>query len=130
MNYPPLDIEAALNGEPVVYLSYTGEKKAYIHQMRAADQLFIEYEKGDAVCVDGFYTSKNIDSVVLGMWAEPVVFEHWELISPEIEIIEKVTANVWTFHTKSNSFNHVYGKNFVYGFFPDCPNGTVIRRPE
>ena len=127
MTYPPFSLEKALAGEPVVYLSATGEKKAYIHQMLTANQLFIEYERGGEIDIIGPYTSRYIGSVVLGMWQEPVKFDHWDLIAGCIVEIRKVTVSAWF----ANSDDDLeYDLPLASSLFPDCPVGTIIKRPD
>ena len=133
MTYPPLNLEKALAGEPVVYLSATGEKKAYIHQMIAANQLFIEYMRGSEIDVTGPYESRNIGSVVLGMWQETPKFKfnYWDFIDKNIVLIEKESDpdefSIWR-AKDGNGFE--FDLPLASWMLPGCPVGTIIKRPD
>ena len=128
MNYPELDLEAALNGAPVIMLIEPhNEQVGHLYKShQAKDTWIFENTKGECW--------PEIEHLLIEktrMYVKPVVFEYWDLLSEQY--FELAKSGEGTFYARSTVFGKVdilHERQFKKGFFPDCPVGTVIHRPQ
>ena len=124
MTYPPFDLEKALAGEPIAYHHVSSAKKAYLYKSHVKDnRMLIELYEGGRL----YQCMYACESHILGMWQEPVKFDHWDLIAGCIVEIRKFTVSAWL----ANSDDDLeYDLPLEGSLFPDCPVGTIIKRPD
>lgn len=99
------DIKKALAGEPVVLRN--GEK-AYVRHMeqdvKTVHPLSGYTYKGAALNWNesGLYYGPTSDSVadIVGMWVEPIVFKHWNLLREDIRYLAKDANGRWFGYTR------------------------------
>lgn len=141
----PFDLEKALNGEPVVLRS--GEK-AYVRHFET--ELKTNYPLiGYAGLVVGWTGEgcflRGRDSIldIVGMWSEPLIFEHWDLLHPELKWIAKDLDGSWyAYPEKPERFQIGWSGEWgskgsspldalAYHLFPECDwKESLIERPE
>ena len=134
MTYPPLDLEKALNGAPVAMIwGAYNVQKVYLHKSKNPTTEFpylIEVEEsGRVVLCEEDTIKKNAR-----MWEKSVVFKHWDIIKSDyISMIKKNDDDgfyFFEFETREGLTTSLHPYSFKQDFFPDCPTGTVIKRPE
>lgn len=128
MTYPELDLIAALDGAPVAWIAeLMSVEKVWLHHSKIDDNKFyIEFDRKPMVA-----TTRNEVARNARMWVEPVVFEHWDLIDERLTKLEKSSLATWYFwFNDAGKGKSIQQDTFIDGFFPDCPIGTVIKRPE
>ena len=137
MNYPPFNLEKALQGEPVAFpLDETIVVKGYLHASLLKEELYIvECDKTIHSWYNSFdvshWTKSGISRFALGMWVEPVTFEYWYLLPDDTVKIKQHDVDRWSLFNKyGEQFATIVGNSVVRSFFPDCPVGTVIERPR
>ena len=131
MNYPELDLEAALNGALViVFIEPNCEEIGFIHRSKSNECFFIFENKNRRslflIMADDLFNKVR-------MYVKPAVFKNWHLIADRFTTLTKGKYHVgmnWRFETKDGVGYRVDEDFFVPGFFPDCPFGTVIHRPQ
>lgn len=145
------DLERALKGEPVVLRDGT---KAYIRhhetELDAADSLIGYKVRGGAVDAlqwtesGRYYWDEEVSSLdIVGMWVEPLVFEHWDLLNEDIKYLAKDGDGRWFGYSRKPSkdeegwgiVQRVGGFYSLVGLnpdlFPECPWGhSLIERPK
>ena len=123
MTYPPFDLEKALAGEPIAFcVRGFATKKAWLHKGFSGKNVdIIEVEDGSIL------RFSPTSHTIYGMWQEPVKFDHWDLIAGYIVEIRKFTVSAWL----ANSDDDLeYDLPLEGSLFPDCPVGTIIKRPD
>ena len=127
MTYPPFDLEKALAGEPIAFCVLGNcVKKAWLHKgFRAEDIDIIEVEDGS------FFIFSPTHHTIYGMWKEAIEFEHWNLLDDSVSFIEKEPRqdglSIWCAKDGNGSEFDLPLANWM---FPDCPVGTIIKRPD
>ena len=147
----PFDLERALKGEPVVLRDGT---KAYIRhretQIKTNYPLigYIADGKTEGNIMswteDGrcFWYQEDSLSNIAGMWVEPLVFEHWDLLNKDIKYLAKDSNGRWYGYRGKPSkeidywFDYSSAKYYSLealesSLFPECDwESSLIERPE
>ena len=144
------DLKKALKGEPVVLRNGT---KAYIRHCEtrfAVSRPLIGYRlsRGTVVFIQwtecGLYSWSKGESEhdIVGMWVEPLVFEHWDLLHEDIKYLVKDDNERWYAHSgkpsKDEEERNAPRYDGCYSvaalnptIFPDCDwENSLIERPE
>lgn len=146
----PFDLERALKGEPVVLRNGT---KAYIRHYE--EELDTSYPLMGCIVGEGkivfeqwseggrLYGDKGESEYdIVGMWVEPLVFEHWSLLSEDIKYLAKDGDGRWFGYRgkPSREADHWFNHSSIDccplealkpSLFPDCDwENSLIERPE
>ena len=128
MNYIPLDLEKALNGAPIAMIwGAYNVQKGYLHKSKnptAEFHYLIEIEETGKVVLCAEDTVKN----KARMWEKPIIFEYWDILDERISCIEKRQERwIGWFASYDGDYRSLGLKESI---FPDCPIGTIIKRPD
>lgn len=107
-NPAPFDLKKALDGEPVVLRN---RQKAYVRYREtehAAGCFLVGHEmkggRGDTLTwteCGHLYTDKEESGYdIMGMWAELLVFKHWNLLREEAKYLAKDEKGFWYSYTE------------------------------
>ena len=127
MTYPPFDLEKALAGEPIAFcVRGFATQKAWLHKGFGGKNVdIIEVEDGSV------FRFSPTSHTIYGMWQEAPKFEHWNLLDDSITFIEKEFHQggygVWC---ARDSEGLGFDLPLANSLFPDCPVGTIIKRPD
>ena len=130
MNYPPFSLEKALQGEPVARHIYDKCYKGYVTESKITPKHYVL--ESDAYKDDiSVYSLEELLIEIQGMWVEPAAFKHWDVLSEDVVKIEQYAKNSWALLDKCNTMiTTTHTATWIQGFFPECPEGTVIERPR
>ena len=146
----PFDLERALKGEPVVLRN---GRKAYVrHRETELDTghpltgYGVKGSEGDILTwtEDGYFLEDKEESGfdIAGVWTEPLVFEHWDLLCDDIKYLAKDGDGDWYgYREKPSKEEWEWGTQRYDGYysvealnpslFPDCDwENSLIKRPE
>lgn len=121
------NLQEALDGYPV--LTSEGHKGWLSRSSRNRNIYILELEHSSIFVP---VPASELDHVVRGMWSF-FTFDHWDVLPEETVYIslEDKDNGIWLLldewhHVISETSAHAY----CYNFFPPCPEGTLIKRPE
>ena len=127
MTYPPVNLKEALNGAPIAFcVRGFAVKKAWLHKGFSGKNVdIIETEDGSLL------RFSPASHTIYGMWKEAIEFEHWNLLDDSVSFIEKEPPQEglsdWCAKDGKGS---EYDLPLADWLFPDCPVGTIIKRPD
>ena len=129
MTYPPFDLEKALAGEPIAFcVRGFATKKAWLHKGFGGKNVdIIEVEDGSV------FRFSPTGHDIHGMWQEAPKFEfnYWDFIDKNIVLIEKeFDPDEFSIWCARDSEGLGFDLPLATSLFPDCPVGTIIKRPD
>lgn len=143
------DLEKALKGEPVVLRNGT---KAYIRhyetELDTSDPLVgyvvrrgmadqFQWMEGGHYWSDG-----ESEYDIVGMWVEPIVFDHWHILIEDVKYLAKDRDGDWIgYGEKPSKEEGIWAAQSLDGYysveslnptlFPECDwENSLIKRPE